>query len=78
MRLFRRIIKALLAGQGIYGFQSRRADAITRLAELRSGDGHVLVPRLYAEIGRELERLAPMAVTAKVCRRTCGLTGRLM
>ena len=51
-------IKALLAGQGIYGFQPRRADAVTHLAELRTGDGHVLAPRLHAEIGRELERLA--------------------
>ncbi len=51
-------IKALLAGQGIYDFQPRRADATARLAELRSGDGRVLAPRLHAEIGRELERLA--------------------
>ncbi len=37
-------IKALLAGQGIYGFQPRRADAVTRLADLRTGDGRVLAP----------------------------------
>jgi transposase len=51
-------IKALLAGQGIYGFEPRRADAVARLAELRTGDGRVLAPRLNAEIGRRLERLA--------------------
>ena len=51
-------IKALLAGQGIYGFQPRRADAVARLAELRTGDGRVLAPRLDAEIRRQLERLA--------------------
>ena len=50
-------IKALLAGQGIYGFQPRRSDAAARLAELRSGDGRVLTPRLEAEIRRHLERL---------------------
>jgi transposase len=51
-------IKALLAGQGIYGFQPRRVDAVARLAELRTGDGRVLAPRLDAEIRRQLERLA--------------------
>jgi transposase len=55
-------VKALLAGQGIYGFQPRRADAVARLAALRTGDGRVLAPRLEAEIRRQLDRLALVQV----------------
>ncbi len=55
-------IKALLAGQGIYGFQPRRADAVARLAELRTGDGRVLAPRLEAEVRRHFDRLALVQV----------------
>ncbi len=55
-------IKALLAGQGIYGFQPRRADAVARLAELRTGDGRVLAPRLESEIRRHFDRLALVQV----------------
>ncbi len=55
-------IKALLAGQGIYGFQPRRADAVARLAELHTGDGRVLAPRLEAEVRRHFDRLALVQV----------------
>jgi transposase len=55
-------IKALLAGQGIYGFQPRRAEAVARLAELRTGDGRVLAPRLEAEVRRHFDRLALVQV----------------
>ena len=50
-------IKALCALQGVYGYEPLRRDRRERLADLRSGDGHALPPRLVAEIGRELHRL---------------------
>ncbi len=58
-------IKALLAGQGIYGFQPRRADALARLAALRPGDGRELAPRLDAEIRRQLDRLALVQIMVR-------------
>ena len=50
-------IKGLLASQGIYDYEPLRRDRRVRLAELRTGDGRALPPRLEAEIGRELTRL---------------------
>jgi transposase len=50
-------IKGLLATQGIYDYEPLRRDRRARLAELRTGDGRALPPRLEAEIGRELTRL---------------------
>lgn len=50
-------IKGLLATQGIYDYEPLRRDRRVRLAELRTGDGSALPPRLEAEIGRELTRL---------------------
>jgi transposase len=50
-------IKGLLATQGIYDYEPLRRDRHARLAELRTGDGRALAPRLAAEIGRELTRL---------------------
>jgi transposase len=50
-------IKGLLASQGIRGYQPLRRDCRERLAELQTGDGRPLLPRLKAEIIRELDRL---------------------
>lgn len=50
-------IKGLLAAQGVYDYEPLKRDRHMRLAELRSGDGRALPPRLAAEIGRELRRL---------------------
>jgi transposase len=50
-------IKGLLATQGIYDHQPLRRDRWTRLAELRTGDGRELPPRLRREIEREFKRL---------------------
>jgi transposase len=50
-------IKGLLAMQGIYDYQPLRRDRWTRLADLRSGDGRELPPRLRQEIEREFKRL---------------------
>jgi transposase len=50
-------IKGLLAAQGIYDFQPLRRDRHDRLAQLRTGDGRALSPRLAAELARELHRL---------------------
>jgi transposase len=50
-------IKGLLAGQGIYDYQPLKADRWRRLAELATGDGRTLPPRLQGEIRRELKRL---------------------
>jgi transposase len=50
-------IKGLLATQGIYDYQPLRRDRRQRLAELRTGDGGAVPPRLEAELGRELTRL---------------------
>jgi transposase len=49
--------KGLLAAQGIYDYQPLRRDRWGRLAELRTGDGRELPPRLRREIERELKRL---------------------
>ena len=49
--------KGLLATQGIYDYQPLRRDRWARLAELRTGDGRELPPRLRREIERELKRL---------------------
>ncbi len=51
-------IKALLVCQGIYRAQPRRRGFAARLAQLVTGDGRPLEPRLLGEIERELERLA--------------------
>jgi transposase len=50
-------IKGLLATQGIHDYEPLRRDRRARRAELRTGDGRALPPRLEAEIGRELTRL---------------------
>jgi transposase len=50
-------IKGLLASQGIRGYQPLHRDCRERLAELQTGDGRPLLPRLKAEIIRELDRL---------------------
>ena len=51
-------IKALLVCQGIYGAKPRRRGFAGRLAQLATGDGRPLEPRLLGEIERQLERLA--------------------
>ena len=51
-------ITGLLAGQGIYDFQPRRAGALARLGKLTTGDGRPLPERLRREIERQLQRLA--------------------
>jgi transposase len=50
-------IKGLLAAQGICDYQPLRRDRWARLAELRTGDGRELPPRLRQEIEREFKRL---------------------
>ena len=50
-------IKGTLAAQGVYDYEPLKRDRHERLAELRTGDGRTLPPRLAAEIGRELKRL---------------------
>src|SRR5215217_7094370 len=50
-------IKGLCAQQGIQGYEPIRPDRRERLAQLVTGDGRPLPPRLRAEIGRELRRL---------------------
>lgn len=50
-------IKGLLFGQGITDYEPLRADRLTRLDELTTGDGRVLPRHLKAEIGREIARL---------------------
>ena len=50
-------IKGLCAQQGIQGYEPIRRDRHERLAQLVTGDGRPLPPRLRAEIGRELRRL---------------------
>lgn len=51
-------IKGLLAAQGIYDFRPYGKDWKARLAELETGDGRPLSPRLKAEIDRQCQRLA--------------------
>jgi transposase len=62
-------IKGLLASQGVYDYQPLRRDRRKRLAELRTGDGRALPPRLEAEIGRELTRLELVLATTPSPRR---------
>ena len=50
-------IKGLCATQGIYDYEPLRRNRMERLADLRTGDGRALPPRLEAEIARELKRL---------------------
>jgi transposase len=50
-------IKALLHAQGIRDAKPLGCDFLKRLAEVRTGDGRALPPRLAAEIARERERL---------------------
>lgn len=50
-------IKGLCAQQGILEYEPMRADRHERLAELVTGDGQPLQPRLLTEIRRELARL---------------------
>lgn len=50
-------IDGLLAAQGITGYRPLRRDRRARLAELTTGDGRPLPPRLAAEIGRALDRI---------------------
>jgi transposase len=50
-------IKGLLAGQGITDFEPLRANRRARLAELTTGDGRPLPPRLRQEVARELDVL---------------------
>ena len=50
-------IKGLLHGQGIRDAMPRKPDFIGWLAELRTGDGRPLPPRLKQEIEREHQRL---------------------
>lgn len=50
-------IKGLCATQGIYDYAPLRADRLTRLSQLRTGDGRQLPTRLKAELERELKRL---------------------
>lgn len=51
-------IKGLLAAHGIYDFRPYRKDWKACLAELETGDGRPLSPRLKAEIDRQCQRLA--------------------
>lgn len=50
-------IKGLLLSQGIVGFDPRARGAVDRLADLTTGDGRPVGPRLADEIRRELTRL---------------------
>ena len=50
-------IKGLLATQGVFGFEPTGRDRRTRLAELRTPEGAALLPRLLAEVGRQVDRL---------------------
>ena len=51
-------IKGLLAAQGVAGYAPLRRDCREQLEAMRTGDGRPLPPRLTAEIGRALDRLA--------------------
>ena len=50
-------IKGLLETQGVFGFEPIHKDRRKRLNELRRWDGQLLLPRLKAELVRELDRL---------------------
>jgi transposase len=50
-------IQGLLAAQGIAGYNPLRGDRRARLAQLVTGDGRPLPPRLAAAIGRALDRI---------------------
>jgi transposase len=54
-------IKGLLQGQGIRDVFPLKPGFIASLDALRTGDGHLLAPRLKAEIVREHERLCLVA-----------------
>jgi transposase len=54
-------IKGLLMSQGISGYDPLRKNRLVRLDELTTRDGHRLLPRLRAEIGREIDRLELLA-----------------
>lgn len=70
-------IKGLLAAQGVTGYEPLRPDRRERLEALRTGDGRPLPPRLKAEIGRALDRLALLQrqVAAVEAERTTMLAG---
>ena len=53
-------INGLLAAQRVTDDAPLRPDCRERLERLRTGDGRLLPPRLKAEIGRALDRLAPL------------------
>lgn len=50
-------IKGLLFAQGISGYEPLRRDRRQRLANLTTGDGRPLPPRLMTQLCRELDRL---------------------
>jgi transposase len=50
-------IKGLLATQGVFDFQPARQDRRARLEDLRTPEGQRLLPRLRAEVLRQMERL---------------------
>jgi transposase len=54
-------LRGLLVSQGVYGFDPLRRGARERLAELKTGDGRPLPPRLLAELGRIFDRLELIA-----------------
>lgn len=54
-------IKGLLMSQGISRYDPLRKDRLVRLDELTTRDGHRLLPRLRAEICREIDRLELLA-----------------
>lgn len=50
-------VKGLLATQGVFGFEPVHQDRWVQLEQLRRWDGQPLLPRLQAELVRELDRL---------------------
>ncbi len=50
-------IKGLLATQGVFGFEPMRKSHRKQLEQLRGWNGQALLPRLRAELTRELDRL---------------------
>jgi transposase len=50
-------IKGLLATQGVFGFEPMRKSHRKQLEQLRGWNGRALLPRLRAELTRELDRL---------------------
>src|SRR5919202_389073 len=51
------LLRALMAGQGVYDFEPLRPDRLERLGALVTGDGRPLPERLAAEVRRHLRRL---------------------